>query len=374
MKLRLKLLLLTFCSMRLLSAVTPDVPTVLAPIAGQHFIFADVAPVDDTKIDAFRHSVAMYESKRSIIRGLAVTAGVCGIGYMLYKWLTPPTPEPLNTQQAVIDLNTRTNNINNRLTGLENRFPAPAPQDPGLLEQLWGGLRSFGSWVLGWTPSFVQNILKNEAYTQARMILFGSLPFSINAASYLLETYSLQRCMTKTTQFYEAIYGIMNWIFTVMADPHNAQPEMFADLVAHGKIWVAQMEKILGYMRFITSRLDEDLHNVEITRAEACISSIRAELNALANKINLFTKGTGDIPERKTMMCIALKTSLFKIICQMENFSPVLAAAGYPNDFEPFPALKTYILPELQGSITGGLSSPEPDPYQEMLSSMTRVM
>lgn len=371
MKLLCKAIIGTFLSIPLYAAQHGPLPAVqdVHPLV--------VSPVADEKIKAFEQKLTSQEKMRSFMQVVTVGGAAVGTGVLLYKYFNP-TPAQLTQNQELDSLKQRVAQLEaQQQQNQQNQANNQAAS------QGWGGwlkqkVISAKNAVADLAPGLAKDLVRYQAYNTATSMLWAALPFSASIGSYLFQSRTMNWCMTIKTKFYHSASVLLNWANQLEIDIRRAQSMGHAplvkeyymrDLTASLVGFVGEMEKVLGYMHFIVTRLTEDQADKK-QRAYVCIDLIRNEVDGLVVKANSL-RGSTHMHEM-VQMDTDIRDALYKIICQMENFEDVHHAAGYDGagEIDSYHAWKRfvsdrYILPAPPAGQNPGQLHLPPNPEEE---------
>ncbi len=203
--------------------------------------------------------------------------------------------------------------------------------------------------------------------TQAGKFLLPAIP---SIGDYFLEVRSIKWCLVKHSDFYNVMVNFKNWIGYEQS--HGYQATDTIEITLCGNHLVLEVERILGYMAYVTKALDADVvgYSFYEKRAEACMNALTTEANALADEINVLTTVELE-PAQKKAFVELLRKRLFRIVTQLESFEVVTSAADMASPYEEdvFGPLKRFIYPEWN------LDRPElQDPNRNILTDIFEQM
>ena len=216
------------------------------------------------------------------------------------------------------------------------------PASPGLLKRAWGGIKSTGSWVKGKMPSLARDLLYLELFSQANRMVGGFIP---SVGNYLFEPRTMFWCINRRTQLCDSTLGLINWAANAVQGQSIDDDLLLQDLLVSMDCFVKDVEKILGYMRFMKGKLGADQVK-EQRRASICMETITRTMNKMVTDTNEVLAGD----RKKQEFALEFRVHIVKIVDEMSKFELVHKAAGYEDvmarDFF-YMKLRAQILPEV---------------------------
>ena len=166
---------------------------------------------------------------------------------------------------------------------------------------------------------------------------------------YLFEGRTIAWCIEKKTKLRQAIRDVANWADELVANPSTEAIELGC-LSTSMNIFVEEMQKVVGYMSFVTDQLSKEQMR-EQDRATVSMEIIDKMIGELITRSNSLISGQEKLQENtRSDFVLFIKTNLNTIINQMEKFEVVQEAVGYENleRIDTFDKLKALLMPELR--------------------------
>ena len=247
--------------------------------------------------------------------------------------------------------------LERRVHGLEKGKQVPSTD---WIPWMKGRAQAFGRKVDEWVPSWISNIAKMYAISQATSIVWRKIP---QVDGYIGFNPTINWCMFNGTSLMDGLGGFKNWQQAMIMQPgkhFNEDPELpvmnlnkksFA-LCSHAL--VSSMEQVLGYMGYVTEKLKPDDKNYLLlkARSEVCMEAISAEMVELIELMNLFLGSETVNAHELGYLLEAWHLKVILILDHLEDFEAVTLAVGFAERDGTggrFNEIRSFIAPQIPG-------------------------
>lgn len=328
----------------------------------------EVQIFNQINVDSFVNTLKAAGRTRSVCHaaiGAAVAAGSTYVLYQagkgLHEWWKA---ESELSQEKKKSLKDQIDNQRERIDVLKGHV---ANLDARLKQQLddakpktrWGRIWDWAKQKGNGFGGFLLGVPFSLAYMIAQYELQGAtiraMPWKVG--EYILGGRTLEWCIKNKTKLVVSFNNLVDWADGFEARQGEPSAQEFADLALTMNSFIREVEKVVGYMKYVANQLTDD-QALEKRRAAVSMGIIEKECNKFAKAINTivtqhialnraefaaFIKG-GMAPNGKLLV----ESGLFSIISQMKKFESVQEAVGYESvdDYKIFKTMETYLDPE----------------------------
>ena len=330
------------------------------------FELCKVPHLSTDNMAAFQKQLKGRVRSGNTARALAWGAGALGGFYLLSRWFDTHandavTKGELATQvmPLVAQLEKDRNALQARVASLETGRPAGSTRwFTWFSDQATDFAKAAGNWL----PGIVQGFI----FHQVTGLVWKQLPAF---GEYLEMTPTINWCLFKGTNFTEVLSQYINWYQSLIMNPHRGFNRNEFALCSHQL--VTEVEKVVGYMGYVTSLIKPGMENAHILqeRAKGSMDSIVEEMIEYVDISNEFLVDDNLTPDMIDGMMLFWQRKIFAILCHLENFEVVTQATGCddPDDPPRFNKIKKFVAPKWERFAP---EPQQPDPEEEMLKNL----
>ena len=189
----------------------------------------------------------------------------------------------------------------------------------------WRKVRDVVNTIPGLGANVVYGVLVAESMLIARRFL-PALPY---ITEYLVEDRTLGWYIETQTSLRKSVRDLACWADELVSAEKDNELQCFS---ASARIFVEQIEKVMGYMLFLKDQLAQEQEN-EISRAHTSAITIKKLSAGLINQSNKFILGEKKLEgAQRAEFAVFVKKMIRALIHQMENFEVVQEALSYINE------------------------------------------